>query len=56
MGFVFFGAIIGAISALGCTLFGTISLGEAFLIYWIMGTAAPVLHMSTGATLPRVTA
>lgn len=45
MGLVLFGMMIGMSSAIACAVAGEITFWEAALIYWIMGTVSPLLHL-----------
>ena len=46
MGHILLGMMIGLTSAIACTIAGNLTLLEAMTIYWIMGTAAPALHIA----------
>ncbi len=54
MGLVLFGGAVGIASTAICVILGDITLGEAALIYWLTGTAAPILHVGLGVTTPAV--
>lgn len=46
MALVFLGTLIGALSTVICLMLGTFTLAEAAVIYWLAGTAAPLLHIA----------